>query len=78
MSVGLSDLRHHGEVDDEAQQAADGHGDLPLVAVVAPGREQVQDARHKALHAHKLREAHTHKHTHSEVAQLHTSHNQAK
>ena len=49
-----ADLCDHGEVDDEAEGAAQSHSDLSPVSVMVPRWEQVQDPSDEPLHPHKL------------------------
>lgn len=48
-------LRHHGEVDEAADEAAERGGDLAAQGAGPRLGEQVQDARDETLHADKLR-----------------------
>lgn len=47
-------IGHHGEVDDKADGAAEGHGDLPLEPEVVGGWEEVQQASDEAFNTYKL------------------------
>lgn len=47
-------IGHHREVDDKADGAAEGHGDLPLEPEVVGGWEEVQQASDEAFNTYKL------------------------
>lgn len=47
-------ISHHGEVDDKADGATEGHGDLPLESEVVGGWEEVQQASDEAFDTYKL------------------------
>lgn len=47
-------LSHHGQLNEEADDTGDGHGDLSLESEAVGGWEEVQDPSYKAFNAHKL------------------------
>lgn len=47
-------LSHHGQLNEEADDTEDGHGDLSLESEGMSGWEEVQDPSYKAFNTYKL------------------------